>query len=96
MPDRPTPARSWQRSGKARSCADLTAYLGSLVLQKLADLLGELPESTRMALLYGCHRQGRVECCPVSPDSARQHVADLRRTRSAETASSYPPIEPGP
>jgi hypothetical protein len=90
MPDRPTLPDPGSDQGKARSRADLTAYLDSLFLQELADLLGELPESTRMALLYGCHRQGHVECCPVSPDSARQHVADLRRTRFAETASSYP------
>jgi hypothetical protein len=27
--------------------------------------------------------------CPVSPNLARQHAADLRRTRFAETASSW-------
>ena len=92
MPDRPTlPEPSGDR-GAAQFRADLTAYLDSLFLPEV----GELPESTRMALLYGCHRQGHVECCPVSPDSARQHVADLRRARFAETASSYPSIEPGP
>jgi hypothetical protein len=75
MPDRPTLPDPGSDQGKARSRADLTARLDSLFLQEL----GELPESTRMALLYGCHHQGHVECCPVSPDSARQHVADLRR-----------------
>jgi hypothetical protein len=75
MPDRPTLPDPDSDQGKARSRADLTARLDSLFLQEL----GELPESTRMALLYGCHHHGHVECCPVSPDSARQHVADLRR-----------------
>ena len=28
-------------------------------------------------------------CCPVSPDLARQRVADLRRARLAETPSSW-------
>jgi hypothetical protein len=30
-----------------------------------------------------------AEICPVSPDLARRHLADLRRARSAETASSW-------
>jgi hypothetical protein len=93
--DRPTLPDPGSDQGKARSRADLTA-LDSLFLQELADLLGELPESTRMALLYGCHRQGHVECCPVyrtqpgstsltcgGPDLLRRHPA----TRL---------IEPGP
>jgi hypothetical protein len=28
-------------------------------------------------------------CCPVSPNPAREHAADLRRARFAETASSW-------
>ena len=28
-------------------------------------------------------------CCPVSPNLAREHVADLRRARFAETAASW-------
>jgi hypothetical protein len=33
------------------------------------------------------HRQ--LEHCPVSPNLARQHAADLRRTRFAETSCSW-------
>jgi hypothetical protein len=39
--------------------------------------------------LAGCDRALGDRSCPVSPNLARQHAADLRRTRFAETASSW-------
>jgi hypothetical protein len=64
MPDRPTLPDPGSDQAKARSRADPTAYLDSLVLQELADLLGELPESTRIALLYGCTAKATLSAVP--------------------------------
>jgi hypothetical protein len=52
------------------------AWAGLLLPATLAERLGSSP-------------RGRRGGCLVSPNLARQHAADLRRTRFAETASSW-------
>jgi hypothetical protein len=44
--------------GQAQFRADLAAYLNSLFLHELADLLGELPEPTRVALMHELAERG--------------------------------------
>ena len=41
-----------------------------------------------LALAIG-HENLQQQQCPVSPDLARGHAADLRRVRLVETASSW-------
>ena len=48
------------------------------------------PERRQMQSdVTGLRRVLALLSCPVSPNVARQHAADLRRTRFAETASSW-------
>jgi hypothetical protein len=49
MPDRPILPEPTGDQGAAQIGTDLVAYLDSLLLHDLADLLGELPEPTRVA-----------------------------------------------
>jgi hypothetical protein len=51
MPDRPSLPEPTSDQGEARFRADLAAYLNSLFLHELGDLLGELAEATRVALM---------------------------------------------
>jgi hypothetical protein len=58
MPDRPTLSEPAGDQGHARFRADLTAYLNSLFLHELGDLLGELPETSRVALMVKLSARG--------------------------------------
>jgi len=58
MPDRPSLPEPISDQGEARFRADLAAYLNSLFLHELADLLGELPEATRVALMHELSERG--------------------------------------
>jgi hypothetical protein len=58
MPDRPTLPEPTGDQGDARFRADLAAYLNSLFLHELGDLLGELPEPTRVALMQELSERG--------------------------------------
>jgi hypothetical protein len=87
MPDRPTlpePSSDW---GAAQFRADLAAYLDSLFLHDLADLLGELPEPTRVALMHELSERGPAwaklpEDWPQLPRrSLRERLADRRAAR---------------
>jgi hypothetical protein len=51
MPDRPTLPEPISDQGAARFRADLAAYLNSMFLHEPGELLGELPEPTRVALM---------------------------------------------
>jgi hypothetical protein len=52
--------------------------------------------ATRSDRTTRSHQPKERGMCPASPDLARQHVADLRRARSAETASAARLTESGP
>jgi hypothetical protein len=52
MPDRPTLPEPASEQGEAGFRADLADYLNSLFIHELGELLGELPEPTRVALMY--------------------------------------------
>jgi hypothetical protein len=53
MPGRPTLPEPTSDQGEARFCADLAAYLNSLPIGELAELLGELPRSRQEPLQLG-------------------------------------------
>jgi len=65
-----TPIHPDQLAGGARFRADLVAYLDSLPVCELAELLGELPTSRQQPLQRGKRRSG-------------QHGEVTRRDRSA-------------
>jgi hypothetical protein len=58
MPDRPTLPEPISDQGAARFRADLAAYLNSMFLHEPAELLGELPEPTRVALMHELSERG--------------------------------------
>jgi hypothetical protein len=58
MPDRPILPEPTSNQGEGRFRADPAAYLGSLFIGELGDLLGELPEPTRVALMRELSERG--------------------------------------
>jgi hypothetical protein len=58
MPDRPNLPEPTGDQGEARFRADLAAYLNSPFLHELAELLGELPEANRVALMVELSERG--------------------------------------
>jgi hypothetical protein len=58
MPDRPILPEPTGDQGAAQIGTDLVTYLDSLLLHELADLLGELPEPTRMAPMHELSERG--------------------------------------
>jgi hypothetical protein len=91
MPDRPTLPEPTGDQGAAQFRADLAAYLDSLFLHELADLLGELPEPTRVALMHELSERGPAwaklpEDWPQLPRrSLREQLADRRASRQRPT-----------
>jgi hypothetical protein len=87
MPDRPTLPEPAGDQGQVRFRADLAAYLDSLFVHELAELLGELPEPTRVALMHELSQRGPAwarlpEDWPQLPRrTLRQAVADRRSAR---------------
>jgi hypothetical protein len=87
MPDRPTLLEPTSDQGGSRFRADLTAYLNSLFLHELADLLGELPEPTRVVLMHELSERGPAwaklpQDWPQLPRrSLREQLADRRAAR---------------
>jgi hypothetical protein len=82
--DRSGPERP---AGEARFRADLVAYLNSLFLHELSELLGELHEPTRVALMHELSERGPAwaklpDSWPQLPRrSLRQALADRRASR---------------
>jgi hypothetical protein len=52
MPDRPTLPEPTGDQGETRFRADLAAYLDSLFIGELGDLLEKLPEAIRVELMH--------------------------------------------
>jgi hypothetical protein len=71
-----------QLDGEARFCADLVAYLDSLTVGELAELLGELPRSRQQPLGLGVLMVALNGGCPT-PSSCSRPPATPARTRSA-------------
>jgi hypothetical protein len=55
----------------------------------LEDVAPAARPPTMLRVTRSHNKSMSVASCPISPDLARQHAADLRRTRLAETASSW-------
>jgi hypothetical protein len=94
MPD--DPIHPDQLDGQARFRADLAAYLDSLLVGELADLLGELPNSRQQPLQLGVLMVALNERLAGHPGpgegrrrSLRQVVADRR------AAHRHTPPPPG-
>jgi hypothetical protein len=91
MPDRPTLPEPTDDQGAAQLRADLTAYLNSLFLHELADLLGQLPEPTRVALMHELSERSPAwarlpEDWPQLPRRPlRDQLADRRAARQRPT-----------
>jgi hypothetical protein len=87
MPDRPTLPEPTGDQGAARFRADLPAYLNILFLHELGDLLGELPEAARVALMYELSERGPAwarlpQDWPQIPRrTLREQLADRRAAR---------------
>jgi hypothetical protein len=87
MPDRPSLYEPTGDQGAAQFRADLTAYLDSLFLHELAELLGELSEPTRVALMHELSECGPAwaklpEDWPQLPRrSLRERLGDRRAAR---------------
>jgi hypothetical protein len=87
MPDRPTLPEPISDQGAAPFRADLAAYLDSMFLHEPAELLGELPEPTRVALLHELSERGPAsarlpEDWPQLPRwSLRERLAARRSAR---------------
>jgi hypothetical protein len=93
MPDRPTLPEP--TGGQQRFRADLLAYLDSLSVHELADLLGELPSSRQEPLQLGVLMVAMNELLPPAGQpgpgegrrrSLREVVADRRAARAARRA----------
>jgi hypothetical protein len=87
MADRPTLPEPTGDHGAARFRADLAAYLNSLFLHELGDLLGELPEGTQVALMVELSERGPAwarlpDTWPQLPRrTLREQLADRRAAR---------------
>jgi hypothetical protein len=87
MPDRPILPEPTSDQGAARFRADLVAYMDSLFLGELADLLGELPKPTRVALMYELSERGPAwaklpqDWPQLLRRSLREQLADRRASR---------------
>jgi hypothetical protein len=68
MPDRPTLPEPTGDQGAARFRADLATYLSGVFLHELGELLGGLPEATRVALM--------VELSLARPGLLHLHLLD--------------------
>jgi hypothetical protein len=79
--------------GAAQFRADLAAYLDSLFLHELADLLGELPEPTRVALMHELSERGPAWAkLPEDwPQLPRRSLRESSWPTAAPAASGPPP-----
>jgi hypothetical protein len=98
MPDRATLPKPTGDQGAAQFRADLTAYLNSLFLHELAELLGELPEATRVALMVELSERGpawaklRQDWPQLPRRSLREQLADRRADRRAAHRPPSPEV----
>jgi hypothetical protein len=94
MPDRPTLPEPISDQGAARFRADLAAHLNSMLLHEPAELLGVLPEPTRVALMHELSERGPAwaklpEDWPQLPRwSLRERLAARRSARRPRRPSS--------